>query len=408
MPARRPKVNSIGFPNCLLKYREVLKAKFAPIIGQFCENCRRRFDRIVFRTLDCKVEFEVSMTPLFEEKSMFRVRHMCLALLALASLASAETYFEPGPGETVLLHEDFDGSTLPAPWTFGSNSSGGSFSLHDGQIDITGGTTDGGGAWIETPEAFIPAVGTILDLRVRAKFNGASGNISIGFAKFAPLDDRGTVTFTWQAHLKSILAWSARPYDPHFVTLDGVDSTVWHDFRIVHSGDSIDYFVDGVHVATISERVPSGHSMFVRLDQSSTGTSHTSEYSSVLLTSRPTPPPDTTPPTIVSSSANPSVLWPPNHKMVQVALAIEASDDIDPAPACVIVAVTSNEPTDGLGDGDTPVDWELSGGLTLKLRAERSGKGDGRVYTITVACTDAAGNTSHAAIEVKVPKSNAK
>ncbi|KAF0246144.1 MAG: hypothetical protein FD180_975 [Planctomycetota bacterium] len=339
---------------------------------------------------------------------MLRAWHPVVALLALASLASAETYFEPAPGETVLLHDEFDGGTLAAHWTFRSNSSGGSFSLHGGQIDLTGGTTDGGGVVIETPEILTPTPGTILDLRVRAKFNGASAPVAIGFVKWAPDDDRGTVTFGWRPDLKRIIAWSARPYDPHFFPIEGVDSSVWHDFRIVHSGDSVDYFIDEVRVATISERVPSGHAMRVILDQSSTGTSHTSEYSAVLLTSRPAPAPDTTPPTIVSASADPAVLWPPNHKMVEVALAVEAIDDSDATPGCSIVAVTSNEPTDGLGDGDTPVDWELTGGLTLKLRAERSGKGDGRVYTITVACTDAAGNTSHAAVEVKVPKSKSR
>ncbi|MCE9582511.1 MAG: histidine--tRNA ligase [Planctomycetes bacterium] len=62
VPGVKTKVNSIGCPNCRPKYRDALKAKFAPIIGQFCENCRRRFDRNVFRILDCKVEKDVALT----------------------------------------------------------------------------------------------------------------------------------------------------------------------------------------------------------------------------------------------------------------------------------------------------------------------------------------------------------
>jgi hypothetical protein len=38
----------------------------------------------------------------------------------------------------------------------------------------------------------------------------------------------------------------------------------------------------------------------------------------------------------------------------------------------------------------------------VKLRAERSGSGDGRVYTITIKATDASGNTSIASVEVRV------
>jgi len=63
---------------------------------------------------------------------------------------------------------------------------------------------------------------------------------------------------------------------------------------------------------------------------------------------------DQTPPTIEDFTANPGRLWPPNHKMVSVSLAADISDNCDQAPVCRIVSVTSNEPVDGLGDGDCP------------------------------------------------------
>ena len=48
-----------------------------------------------------------------------------------------------------------------------------------------------------------------------------------------------------------------------------------------------------------------------------------------------------------------------------------------------LVSVTSNEPDNGLGDGDTANDIVIVDDLTVKLRAERSGTGNGRIYTLT-------------------------
>jgi hypothetical protein len=73
-----------------------------------------------------------------------------------------------------------------------------------------------------------------------------------------------------------------------------------------------------------------------------------------------------------------------------------------------IVSVTSNEPVDGLGDGDTSPDWEITGDLTVDLRAERSGAGTGRIYTIRVQCTDEAGNSSFGDVTVVVPRDKGK
>jgi len=103
---------------------------------------------------------------------------------------------------------------------------------------------------------------------------------------------------------------------------------------------------------------------------------------------------DTTAPLIQALAATPSTLWPPNHKMVRTSLAVTATDNCDPVPECSITNVSSNEPVNGLGDGDTAPDWLITGALTADLRAERSGKGDGRIYTITVTCTDSCGNSS--------------
>jgi hypothetical protein len=68
-----------------------------------------------------------------------------------------------------------------------------------------------------------------------------------------------------------------------------------------------------------------------------------------------------------------------------------------------VLTVTSNEPINGLGDGDTAPDWVVIDAHHLLLRSERSGKGNDRVYTITVTCTDASGNEVVRTVTVTVP-----
>lgn len=114
---------------------------------------------------------------------------------------------------------------------------------------------------------------------------------------------------------------------------------------------------------------------------------------------------DTTPPVIVAVAADPNVLWPPNHKMVNVRVTARVTDTCSDT-TWKIISVTSNEPVNGLGDGDTAPDWLITGDHTLQLRAERSGKGTGRVYTITIQAKDTSGNLSvPKTVTVKVPKS---
>ena len=52
------RVNSIGCGECRDGYRQVLKEAIRPILPTLDENCKRRFERNVFRILDCKVDAE--------------------------------------------------------------------------------------------------------------------------------------------------------------------------------------------------------------------------------------------------------------------------------------------------------------------------------------------------------------
>jgi uncharacterized repeat protein (TIGR01451 family) len=119
-------------------------------------------------------------------------------------------------------------------------------------------------------------------------------------------------------------------------------------------------------------------------------------------------PVDTTPPVIDSVAANPSQLWPPDHKMVPVTVSVHITDLCDTAPVCRITGVTANEPVNGPGDGNTSPDWQIIGNLVVNLRAERAGGGNGREYTVATECKDASGNTATAAVKVVVPKSQGK
>ena len=104
---------------------------------------------------------------------------------------------------------------------------------------------------------------------------------------------------------------------------------------------------------------------------------------------------DKTPP-VANISANPGFLWPPNHKMVDVAINGGASDSISQVASIVFTV------TDEYGGTVQPI---VSGFNTIiPLEAWREGTDrDGRVYTITVVVTDMAGNQSTAITEVIVP-----
>ena len=113
---------------------------------------------------------------------------------------------------------------------------------------------------------------------------------------------------------------------------------------------------------------------------------------------------DVEPPVIHDLVVTPPVLWPPNHKM-KVITADYTSTDNCPGPITCQITVTSNEPENGTGDGDAAPDWEILNDHHLKLRAERAGNGNGRIYSVKISCTDQYGNTGTGTRTVLVPKS---
>jgi hypothetical protein len=120
---------------------------------------------------------------------------------------------------------------------------------------------------------------------------------------------------------------------------------------------------------------------------------------------------DTQAPTITLSS-QPITLWPPNHKYVTVNvtdLVTSVTDNCDHSVgvgSVNISVVTSDEPDNSTGDGNTTSDIVIAASCkSVQLRAERSGNGNGRVYTITLNVADASNNVSTATFKVTVPHS---
>lgn len=121
--------------------------------------------------------------------------------------------------------------------------------------------------------------------------------------------------------------------------------------------------------------------------------------------------PDSVAPTITLIPNVNKTLWPPNHQYESIAVTdfvASASDNCDPSVnvnSVYILKITSDEPENGNGDGNTLNDIVIGATCkTAQLRAERDGSADGRVYTITFKVKDSFGNFSTATARVTVRK----
>ena len=100
---------------------------------------------------------------------------------------------------------------------------------------------------------------------------------------------------------------------------------------------------------------------------------------------------DTTDPVITSAIPDACGFWPANHKLV-TAGTIAASDL---GGVNLSIVVTSNEPINGLGDGDADPDWVVDMNAdgtagTIQLRSERSGTGTPSRSTMVAATESSA------------------
>jgi hypothetical protein len=116
----------------------------------------------------------------------------------------------------------------------------------------------------------------------------------------------------------------------------------------------------------------------------------------------------------VTGTVSPSTdtLWPPNHSVIPVSidasgLASSNPDTVISISSVDIVETSSQEAGEAYGENvydenNYEPDVEITGDLSLNLRAERTGASTGRTYVITVTATDCSGSYDFTA-EVSVP-----
>ncbi len=115
---------------------------------------------------------------------------------------------------------------------------------------------------------------------------------------------------------------------------------------------------------------------------------------------------DTTPPVVSCSVATP-VLNQTNHDLVNVGLAGSAVDQCEGELSVTVNVFADEDDEENTGDGrHSPDAKDLAVG-SLRLRAERKGNSDGRVYLVIAAATDSSGNRGFSCCTVTVPHSSA-
>lgn len=116
---------------------------------------------------------------------------------------------------------------------------------------------------------------------------------------------------------------------------------------------------------------------------------------------------DTRAPVLTCSSAQP-MLWPPNHNLVNVGFRSLAADACDPSVVPVIGVFADEDDEEQTGDGHHSPDAKNIGSGSLRLRSERKGNADGRVYLMLAEATDGSGNMGLECCAVTVPHSQSK
>jgi hypothetical protein len=108
---------------------------------------------------------------------------------------------------------------------------------------------------------------------------------------------------------------------------------------------------------------------------------------------------------VVTSSLQLTQLWQPDHTMRVVGLSASATDNCDSNLTLVVRVYGDEDDNEPDADGNFSPDAKNIAVGTLKLRAERNGLKNGRVYLIVVTATDSSGNVGRSAKTVTVPLS---
>ena len=181
-------------------------------------------------------------------------------------------------------------------------------------------------------------------------------------------------------------------------TLDPADIARMHE--VAEQANSSGIKVSDVFVPTAGDYA--GQAAILQDDANTTGgafiTTHpngtgTAEAIKEVIEACGEVPPDNNAPDCNTASASETTLWPPNHRMKEVTISNVTDPDTNDTVSVNITGVTQDEPTTGGGSGDKQPDAELVGNDTVRVRAERAGTEDGRVYYVMFEATDGNGGT---------------
>ena len=185
------------------------------------------------------------------------------------------------------------------------------------------------------------------------------------------------------------------------VTLDGTGSSIGADITYEWVADDI-VFNDETSLTPTAFFPVGDTEVTLRVtEDDGENPSESSEDTVVVTVSDNSPP-------VLQVSADPEHLWPPNHKLHDITVDVDVSDECDADEDIDIVldSISSNESDNGRGDGNTSDDIQGADEGTddrdFQVRAERSGRGSGRIYTATYHATDLSGNQTPGVVFIKV------
>ncbi|MDM5291737.1 glycine rich domain-containing protein [Peribacillus simplex] len=168
----------------------------------------------------------------------------------------------------------------------------------------------------------------------------------------------------------------------------GIASTYYQlDNGSTHSGNEIKISAEGVHTLTYWSVDNAGN---------------TEQFNTKTIKLDKTAP-------VLNISLDKTTIWPPNHKMVPITATINASDDTSGINLVVLTSITSNETLQSDDIQNANYNKPISGSTdSFELRADRLGRGNGRIYTVTYTAKDNTGNVTTHTATVTVPHDQSK
>jgi hypothetical protein len=294
---------------------------------------------------------------------------------------------------------DVPEAQLNALYTLATDSSTG-FRTGSSRIVVWFGDSNGhdpsnGHSLADTIAALQAASITVLAIPITAGGNGldtggqatAITTATGGSIQPADPNDVASAILAGLSNLPATVTWSASCDTGLTVTLSPLSQTVT-------SGDDA-HFTETISVAA---NAPAG-ALDCTVSFSINGQPGGPDFVETVNVNRP--------PVCTAATAGPD-LWPPNHKLSDARSITGVTDPDGNAVSIAITSIFQDEPTNGLGDGDTgPADAQLLGPNSFKVRAERSGLGDGRAYYVNFTATDGAGGSCTGTATLYVPHDQA-